>query len=605
MKRQKEVLQRYRSKILLTALVAILPFFLFSPIAHAKSYYIKDALIAFDISHNGKIKVREEITYSLSGKFHYLKRIIPLRGLHVENVQVSVKGAAAKIQREIFQGRGVRIIAYISDDPNNIYSGVLNKDVTLITSYELSGAVKLFKDIAEFFPKFWGEGWPKPVKTLIAQVSFPAKELEITYWVHPKDFLKSVKMSEGKIILRFENIPPHQFIEARFIVPKTLFDKNAKFAKKFGYPALAKIKDIERTYKIRELLIRYFSILILVSAFLIPLFIYFKWGREPKVSYHAPYEHEPPYPEPPSFVNAIMMGKIGVPTLEGFVASVLELIRKGFIKMETRGKNDIIIKLNDVSSKGKLNRPEEEILKFLREYLNKGERSWKELTKIWKGSASFREFFDEWKGIVSWELKPERFFTDTGSRLMKAYGIIALMAGIISIVMILFGVNRMFHPTAWNLMIVCLGGLSLSGLISLLLPEQVGGRWTSFGRSYYMKWKAFKRFLSDFSLLKLHPPSSIAIWDKYLVYATALGVAEKTWKAMKVLVPKTVATESSFYPMWGFYPFWIGSFYHPLREAYAYKPEGGGEDIFSGFIGGDGGIGGIGGGFGGGGGEAG
>ncbi len=605
MKKQKEKLQRCLSKVVLLALIALLLVSV-SANAYAKSYYIEKAFISFEIFKNGKVKAIEEITYNLSGRFHYLRRIIPLRGLHVDNVQISVRGAAAQIQKEVFQGRGIRITAYISDDPRNIYSGVLNKEVTLITSYELSGAVKLFKDIAEFFPKFWGEGWSKSLKTLIARVVLPGNASQIKYWIHPRDFLRNITIRGSEIKMEFKDIPPHQFIEVRFITPKSWFDEDAKFVKKFAYPALAKIKNIEKSYEIKELFIRYLSIFILILALFIPLFIYLKWGREPKVPYHAPYEHEPPYPDPPSFVNAIMMGKIGIPTLEGFIASVLELVRKGYLNMSTQGKNDIVISISNVSpAKAKLNRPEEEILKFLEEYLKKGERKWKELTKIWKGSARFKEFFDEWKGIVSWELNPERFFTDRGSKLMKAYGIIALIVGIISIFFILFGVNKMFHPTAWNLMIVCLGGLSLSGLISALLPEQVGGRWTTFGRIYYMKWKAFKRFLSDFSLLKLHPPASIAIWDKYLVYATALGVAEKTWKAMKVLVPKSTATESSFYPMWGFYPFWISSFYNPLKEAYTCKPEGAGGDIFSGFIGGDGGIGDIGGGFGGGGGEAG
>ena len=37
-------------------------------------------------------------------------------------------------------------------------------------------------------------------------------------------------------------------------------------------------------------------------------------------------------------------------------------------------------------------------------------------------------------------------------------------------------------------------------------------------------------------MIKEHPPESIAIWNQYLVYATALGVADEVYKAMKLHV---------------------------------------------------------------------
>ena len=36
--------------------------------------------------------------------------------------------------------------------------------------------------------------------------------------------------------------------------------------------------------------------------------------------------------------------------------------------------------------------------------------------------------------------------------------------------------------------------------------------------------------------MKEHPPESIVIWNQYLVYATALGVADKVYESMKLHV---------------------------------------------------------------------
>ncbi|MBC7332191.1 MAG: DUF2207 domain-containing protein [Synergistetes bacterium] len=568
-----------------------------------KDYYLKESTVNIEIQESGLVRVTEKITYSFSGRFRFIERIIPLRGLRIENLSASVKGAAALFRKRIEQGKGLIVTAYISEDPNNINMGIENKDVTLIISYDLIGALKVFQDVAELFPKLWGEGWEKPLKLLKGEIELPQAG-KVSLWIHPKDYLESIQQRGEKIILVFKNIPANQFIEARLIIPKEWF-ANATFAKKYDYPALSQIKEIETSYERKGTLLAMLAIAIIFIALFTPLFIYIKWGREVKISYHAPYEHEPPYPDPPSFVNAIMMGKIGVPTLEGFIGSILELVRKKFLEIRTEKGNDIILKIKG-GSDDDLPIVEKEILDFLKSELKDGEKSWKVLTEKWKNSFKFKDFFDLWKEKVTWELNPARFFTDIGSKLLKLYGLIAIFLGIPFIALSSISQYRMFYPKIWNLLLASLGILILSGIISFFMPEQVGGRWTPFGRLYYMKWNAFKRFLSDFSLLKMHPPSSIAIWDKYLVYATALGVAEKTWKAMKFLIPKEVIHESTFYPVWNMPPIWIGTFRSSLAEAYSVKAsEGIEKDVFSGFLGGSGGIGGIGGGFGGGGGRAG
>jgi uncharacterized membrane protein len=50
----------------------------------------------------------------------------------------------------------------------------------------------------------------------------------------------------------------------------------------------------------------------------------------------------------------------------------------------------------------------------------------------------------------------------------------------------------------------------------------------------YLKWRNFKKFLEDNSLIKEHPPESIVIWRKYLIYGAALGVADKVYESMKL-----------------------------------------------------------------------
>ena len=69
-----------------------------------------------------------------------------------------------------------------------------------------------------------------------------------------------------------------------------------------------------------------------------------------------------------------------------------------------------------------------------------------------------------------------------------------------------------------------------------MIPSGIPGRYTPKGKLYAEKWSKFKKFLEDYSLIKEHPPESIAIWNEYLVYATALDVADEVYKAMKMHV---------------------------------------------------------------------
>ena len=53
---------------------------------------------------------------------------------------------------------------------------------------------------------------------------------------------------------------------------------------------------------------------------------------------------------------------------------------------------------------------------------------------------------------------------------------------------------------------------------------------TKKGVEHKAMWKAFKKFLQDCSKMDEHDYKSIAIWEHYLVYATALGISKKVIK---------------------------------------------------------------------------
>ena len=76
-------------------------------------------------------------------------------------------------------------------------------------------------------------------------------------------------------------------------------------------------------------------------------------------------------------------------------------------------------------------------------------------------------------------------------------------------------------------------------IIFALIARKSLGRWSKEGLLEYRRWTAFKRFITDYSLMKEAPPVLLQIWDRYLIYAVALGVAEKLLKNLKIYIQET------------------------------------------------------------------
>ncbi|MCK4680271.1 DUF2207 domain-containing protein, partial [bacterium] len=58
----------------------------------------------------------------------------------------------------------------------------------------------------------------------------------------------------------------------------------------------------------------------------------------------------------------------------------------------------------------------------------------------------------------------------------------------------------------------------------------------------FKQWKALKKYLLHFSELKEAPPASLTLWEHFLVYAVALGIADKVLKALEPHIPQMEAS---------------------------------------------------------------
>ncbi|HIH44394.1 MAG TPA: DUF2207 domain-containing protein [Candidatus Methanoperedenaceae archaeon] len=77
--------------------------------------------------------------------------------------------------------------------------------------------------------------------------------------------------------------------------------------------------------------------------------------------------------------------------------------------------------------------------------------------------------------------------------------------------------------------------LLVQSVPSLFVSSALFGKWKENYYKEKLEWDAFKTFLSDFTLIKKYATEDVAMWQEWLVYATALGVGDRVAKTMKEL----------------------------------------------------------------------
>lgn len=576
----------------------------FMPVAIAadddRSYTIPKATFDLYVQENGNLKVKETLHYSFSGTYNGVYRDIPLKnGQKIENLKISTSGAYSDYQvTNKSDMTSLKIFLY-SDSQKT--TPITNKDVVVTIEYDMVNVIKIYNDIAELQFKVWGEDWDVDVGELSTNVHLKSPE-GVKYWLNPPYYVLS-DVWEGSVLkIVTQSISPGNFFEVRLAIPKDQFT-NPVLAQQVNQDGLVQMEKIQQDYQNQiNLYNTLYSLLavLMILSIVIPVIIYFKYGREPKSSYQGEYERELPINDPPAVVNAISgkgFGKtVGTPNMDGFQATIMDLINRGYLGVSTEdngNKKKVFLEIKD-KSRNDLYSFEKHVINFLKKNAVDNVVNLDQLKKDLKNknkAKSFKHSYDAWEGDLKrffLNEKTDEFFIKTGATYLKIYGVGAL---IVAGVVFYFTLFSPLPSSIYALMAAII--LGIAGIISLILPQKVGGRWTQDGVDYDAKWQGFKRYIQDFSLIKEYPPESVVVWNNFLVYATALGVADKVRKSMGMTLPKDQLDQSDIYLFHYYGGYAILSSSLSTGMSTATQGEGG-----------SGGVGGVGGGSGGGGGGA-
>ncbi len=535
-----------------------------------RSYSIPSINMDIFLQNDGSVHVKETIYYSFHGTYYGVYRDIPVQnGQKLENLKVSTPGVYSDYNITNNNQGMERVTVNLFSNPSKTVP-ISDKDVSVIIEYDFLNVIKFYNDMAELNYKLVGESWDVSIGQVNSNIHVISSD-GVSFFFNPPSNVVNYSWQGNILQSTSKKIHIGQFLELRMIIPKNQFENNPPNVIYVNQDILPEFEALQKDYQEQLYFkgIEYLTLAVLmVLACFIPLIIYLSYGREPKIDYNAEYERDIPTDDPPAVVNAIsgkILGKeVGEPDLDGFRATILDMIRRNYLILNERpakNEGDIQHSLSLKINRLKFNSDEDpvelwnfeiDIINFFSYFEEEDgnihlERVKKELEKgslIPSNSENtsvqefytFHDVFKIWKADVVNHLDDKtmsKLINKKGDKYLKYFAGIGL---VVSTLVFLISALDPLPEAKYSLISSLI--LMIVSISSFIMPQKIAGQWTTYGEEYDARWHKFAKYLQDYTLMKEYPPESVEIWDKYLVYASALGIADKVTESMELIIPQ-------------------------------------------------------------------
>ena len=216
--------------------------------------------------------------------------------------------------------------------------------------------------------------------------------------------------------------------------------------------------------------------------------------------------------------------------------TILSLSLKDAISFEKGEKDKVYIKINDNFNIGKLKNDEKKVYDILvkvKDSAKTNEDNMFEVKDIEKYAkknySAFLSKIDDLESIAKKsQIAKQNYDAETDKKASKweSKSTTYLMIGFFCFCGLAFVITAF---------------LVIPFLLSAFLCNRIAKKTrqlTQRGTNEREKWVALKKYMEDFSLLNEREVPELVLWEKYLVYATAFGIADKVLDQLKIRYPE-------------------------------------------------------------------
>jgi len=438
-------------------------------------------------------------------------------------------------------------------------------------SYKVIDAIAKYNDYSELYWQFVGEDFEIPADKISGTIILPSNAVnkeDIRVWGHTKYLNGEIYVTDlNKIEFTINDYSGGEYVEVRSLFPKEMI---ASTGRQYNYDILNEALQEETVWaeeanarrEKRRNIANYVAIAVGLGA----LFFFYKvcknisklrkLEKKFKPTTKLEYFRELPYEDAtPAEALFVMSKGMNNDFSSSFSANILDLCLNKYISLEVVEKEGVfksdVVKITllnkDASS---LKEDEKLTLEFLQEVAgDDNELTTKQITKyLEKHLSKVEKLNDKLEKILEKEESQKGNFNKENESKMNKWGGFAAVYGVSAFFVI--GIIAFFvEMSALDLIPVALA-LMVMLIINTVVMGMMAGRvnvLSQKGVDEKEQWKAFKKYMEDFSLLKDKEIPALTLWEKYLVFATAFGISEKVLKQLKVVYPEIADMNSAMY----------------------------------------------------------
>ena len=549
------------------------------------SYDLTNFLVDATILDNGDLQVKELIV--LDGNFSGYWINIPYRnpvleyhtpinfaadaiynGSGISTVKLFAKKIDEEISFDTFDEEFVTLTrSYYEEDARNgnyvessiqngksykMYYKAENEKVAFLIEYTLEDMVVLHEDVAELYFAILSEDFEDSIEDLQIRVNLPKEDSSNNFriWTHGDLTANIDFLNRSSFLTTVKKTYANTAIDVRTTFDASLMNRSL-VRKTTEEKALDQIIAVEEeraqaANQARETAKKNMTITYIICAIYIVIiiswwiYVYIRFDREYKSTFTLKYNREFIEDYNVEVVDYLMNHNI---TPNAMSASILNLIYKKNIKVEEipseKKKKEKNYRFSLIN-RDKASDTEDVLLDFLFETVGKDNTfTTEELKKYASGTTTFGNFqksYTNWQNCARKDGERQNFFEKNG---------LPIVSSIFLLLIALIIVCYVSYLDVYSVMVIIVMTLSLVFLIYALFIRKR----TKKGNEDYVRWKAFKNFLEDFGRFDIKELPEIALWEKYLVYATVFGLADQVEKAMNVKISELPeGTMSMYYP---------------------------------------------------------
>ncbi|HHO55708.1 MAG TPA: DUF2207 domain-containing protein [Trueperaceae bacterium] len=495
----------------------------------------RDVVQTVEILENGDVIVNDERTLWTNEDFGEAFLCIPLTD-NQELTLLDDSGSLSGYKARAYQQRcedGTNGQEVVVKHLNRISEGRVR------FHYKLTNTLDYYSDVVQWY---WGivENKHPTIKNYDLTVNIPGT-MSFPYDAYVHRFGNSEKPTvnlssdRSELKVHFNKIPSRDGVEIRYLMPPSLFLEKGKNK---GLDKLlkdeTKVAGLGKFIRLRSSPWMALPGLLGLLALAWGIWQAFnKFGREPKLE-TMQYNFEPPSDLPPAAVVAMMSQTDRFDTGPAFHATVMELARRGFGEFTGNGKKfEMMLDLDKDDSE--LESFERDVLDYLKRAAAtnpRGSDSHLEFRELKRYSQKHIDSF-----MALWQRKTRTwvegyFGGDLVTKESKSNSTRWMLISLLStVVMGLIGAVLVDTPRIIYFVFAALS-MVLLFTAGASLPS-----WRPEVAKEVYAWQGFKRTLKDYTIMKDAPNDFYQLWDKYFVYAAALGVAAAFLKNIRKAAP--------------------------------------------------------------------